>query len=138
MVYIRNYEPHRWPMGDPDFEFPWVGVYGDIDAGPTKSKMMEQQNSSSVKELFKMSFGKLPAEELYDIQKDPDQLYNLANNPDYEWLKEMLIKELENYQKKTSDPRVLGQSPWDNYPFYADEKFLRGKYLEEVMNLKNK
>jgi uncharacterized sulfatase len=136
MVYIRNYEPHRWPMGDPDFEFPRVGFYGDIDAGPTKSKMMEQQNSSSVKELFKMSFGKLPAEELYDIQKDPDQLYNLANNPDYEWLKEMLIKELEEYQKKTGDPRVVGQSPWDDYPFYAGEEYLRGKYLEEVLNQK--
>jgi uncharacterized sulfatase len=135
LVYIRNYEPERWPMGDPDFEFPGVGVYGDIDAGPTKTIMMEQQNQNSIKDLFNVSFGKLPAEELYDLKKDPDQLNNISNNPDYEWLKEMLKKELEDYQKKTGDPRVFGQSPWDDYPFYAGEKYLRGKYLEEIQKI---
>ena len=136
LVYIRNYEPERWPMGDPDFEFPRVGVYADVDAGPTKSIMMEKQNQDSVKELFDLSFGKLPAEELYDLKKDPDQLNNLSTNPDYQWLKEMLIKELEDYQKKTGDPRVFGQSPWDDYPFYAGEEYLKGEYLREVQRLR--
>jgi uncharacterized sulfatase len=137
LVYIRNYESHRWPMGDPDFEASHQDVFGDIDAGPTKKYMMEHQKKDSVKELFAMSFGKLPAEEIYDIKKDPAQMNNLADDPDYSWLKKMLKKDLEEYQKKTGDPRVFGQSPWDDYPFYAGEKYLKGQYLEEVLKLRN-
>jgi uncharacterized sulfatase len=132
LVYIRNYEPKRWPMGGPEFEASHQGVFGDIDAGPTKSFMMAHQNDDPVKDLFAKSFGKLPAEELYDLQKDPAQINNLADNPDYEWLKENLRKEMEAYQIKTGDPRVLGKSPWDDYPFYAGKKYLKGQYLDEV------
>ena len=39
---------------------------------------------------------------------------------------------MEVYQNMTGDPRVIGESPWDDYPFYADEKYLKGKYLEEI------
>lgn len=34
-VYIRNYEPDRWPMGGPDFVASHQGVFGDVDDGPT-------------------------------------------------------------------------------------------------------
>jgi uncharacterized sulfatase len=135
LVYIRNYEPKRWPMGDPDFEFPWVGFYGDIDAGPTKSVMIKKQKYNSEKNLFNLSFGKLPAEELYNLKEDPAQMKNLSADPEYEWLKEMLRKDMEAYQKKTGDPRIFGQSPWDDYPFYAGEEYLKGQYLEEVKRL---
>jgi len=131
-VYIRNYEPDRWPMGGPDFEFPEVGTFGDIDAGPTKSFMMAHHEEENVKGLFAKSFGKLPAEELYAIDKDPPQLNNLADNPAYTKVKERLRKQMEDYQKKTGDPRASGESPWDDYPFYSGKKYLKGKYLEEM------
>ena len=41
---------------------------------------------------------------------------------------------MEEYQKKTGDPRVNGESPWDDYPYYAGEEYLKGKYLDEVEN----
>jgi hypothetical protein len=43
---------------------------------------------------------------------------------------------MEEYQKKTDDPRIKGKSPWDDYPFYAGDKYLRGEYLEEVQRQK--
>lgn len=45
---------------------------------------------------------------------------------------------MENYQKTTGDPRVRGESPWDDYPFYSGTKYLKGKYLEEVQRQKRK
>jgi uncharacterized sulfatase len=124
-------------MGGPDFGASHQGTFGDIDAGPTKLYMMKYREDPSIKDFFAMSFGKLPAEEIYDLKKDPDQLKNLSADPEYKWLKEMLRKDMEAYLKKTGDPRISGLSPWDDYPFYAGEKYLRGKYLEEVVNLKN-
>lgn len=131
-AYIRNYEPDRWPMGGPDFTFPDVGIFGDIDDSPTKRHMMARSDDKKVKKLFAMSFGKLPAEELYAIDKDPAQMNNLADDPAYTKVKQRLRKRMEDYQKTTGDPRVRGESPWDDYPFYSGRKYLKGKYLEEV------
>ena len=131
-AYIRNYEPGRWPMGGPDFAASHQGTFGDVDAGPTKSFMMAHRDEKVVKELFVKSFGKLPAEELYAMDKDPAQMNNLADNPEYAKVKERLGKQMEDYQRATGDPRIRGESPWDDYPFYAGRKYLKGKYLEEV------
>jgi uncharacterized sulfatase len=130
--YIRNYEPDRWPMGGPDFKASHQSTFGDIDDGPTKSYMMEHREKKGVKKLFSMSFGKLGAEELYAIDRDPAQMKNRADEPIFREVKERLRKRMEDYQKKTADPRVKGESPWDDYPFYMGKKYLKGKYLEEV------
>lgn len=45
-------------------------------------------------------------------------------------VKEHLRKRMEDYQKTTRDPRARGESPWDDYPFYAGRKYLKGKYLK--------
>jgi uncharacterized sulfatase len=131
-AYIRNYEPDRWPMGGPDFEASHQEVFGDIDNGPTKRYMIKHQEEENVKKLFAMSFDKLPAEELYSIDKDPAQMKNLTNDPAYKEVKDRLAKRMEDYQKKTADPRVKDESPWDDYPFYSGRKYLKGTYLEEV------
>ena len=137
-VYIRNYAPDRWPMGGPEFTASHQGVFGDIDAGPTKTYMMQHRNDPAVGDLFAMSFHKLPAEELYAIDVDPAQMSNLADRPQYKETKDRLRTLMEDYQTKTKDPRVEGKSPWDDYPFYNGKKYLRGKYLEEVQALDRK
>ena len=45
-LYIVNYEADRWPAGDPDFDAEPEGIYGDINAGPTKSYPGRDQNYS--------------------------------------------------------------------------------------------
>jgi uncharacterized sulfatase len=120
-LYIRNYEIDRWPAGDPDFDSPHQGYFGDVDNGPTKSFMLTPASRSGFAESFALSFGKRPGEELYDLRTDPDQAHNVAADPGYSEVKRKLAEELERYLKETEDPRVSGESPWDDYPYYFGE-----------------
>ena len=115
-LYVRNYAPDRWPAGDPDFNSRFAGYYGDIDNGPTKTFMMEHQDDPPVKPLFELGFGKRPAEELYDLARDLQQVRNLAGDPAFDGVREYLARDLRAYQLATGDARVTGRPPWDDYP----------------------
>ncbi len=61
-----------------------------------------------------MSFGLRPEEELYQVQKDPHCIANLAGNPEY---KEVMAR-LKQQMIAQKDPRMLGQSDvFDRYPY---------------------
>ncbi|MFX1283913.1 MAG: sulfatase [Promethearchaeota archaeon] len=45
-----------------------------------------------------------PNEELYDLMTDPMEVINLANNPQYQSIKQKLDKKLMDWLKKTNDP----------------------------------
>lgn len=47
-----------------------------------------------------------PAFELYDLQLDPDEVANLADNPAHRAVQEELIAKLKSFQAATSDPWV--------------------------------
>ncbi|NBC84458.1 MAG: sulfatase-like hydrolase/transferase [Bacteroidetes bacterium] len=123
-VYIKNFEPDRWPMGSPDFKAPFVGVYGDMDNSPSKTFMMENKNHPDYSQLFNLAFLKRPGDELYNIESDPYQLQNRASDPEYQNIKNELEQALKAYLENTNDPRMANESPWDNYPFY------HGNYTE--------
>ena len=109
-LYIRNCEPDRWPAGDPP-------RYGDIDSSPTKAFLTES-TAEMTGRFFELGFGKRPAEELYDLRKDPDQLSNVAHLPEYGAAKEKLRSSLFHRLVVTNDPRSRGaEAPWDTYPF---------------------
>lgn len=120
-LYIKNYEPNRWPAGDPPF-------YGDIDPymfnwpGETKYYLIEHKNDPKVKPLFELSMGKRAAEELFDIHKDPDQLHNLAALPEYQKVKQELAAKMRNYLVQTKDPRETnGNSKvWDTADYFSE------------------
>ncbi|HUW17802.1 MAG TPA: sulfatase-like hydrolase/transferase [Sedimentisphaerales bacterium] len=128
-LYIRNYAPDRRPAGDPDFYSAHQTIYGDIDNGATKTYMIEHKSDPRVALLFELCFGKRPAEELYDVTKDPDQVNNLAADPSFAKVKRKLSVQLEQYQRDTKDPRVEGKSPWDHYPYYYGDFWKRGTQL---------
>jgi hypothetical protein len=118
-LYIRNYEPDRWPAGDPDVIGPAEGIYGDIDTSATKWFMYEHRNDPKIQPLFELSFGKRPAEELFELRDDPEQLRNVAGKAEYKNAKSSMADELERYLRKMGDPRALGKpAPWDRYPVY--------------------
>jgi hypothetical protein len=73
-LYIRNYRPDRWPAGDPDL-YVAVGPFGDIDDGPTKQLLLSRRDDPPIKRYFELAVAKRPAEELFDLKKDP------ANSP---------------------------------------------------------
>jgi arylsulfatase A-like enzyme len=123
-LFIRNYEPDRWPAGDPP-------LYGDVDAFnlafpcPTKLFMLKNCETEGVKDLFTLGFGKRPAEELYDLAKDPDQIHNVAGLPEYDKVMNRLSEKLTNHLKKYGDPRETdGEIIWDKAPYYAEKDFV--------------
>jgi len=110
-LYIRNFAPDRWPAGDPE-------AYRDIDNGPTKSHMLEHRDDPAVKPLFELACGKRPAEELYDLKTDPEQLKNVAADPAYAETLKNLSAALTAELKATGDPRAVGGAEIiDTYPY---------------------
>jgi N-sulfoglucosamine sulfohydrolase len=119
-LFIRNYEPDRWPAGDPDFTHPSQGIYGDIDRCDTKWYLYERRDDPAMRRLFELSFGKRPAEELYDLRTDPDQIRNVAGRFEYRDVQRKLASDLTRHLQESGDPRALGKEPlWDRYPYHA-------------------
>ena len=82
--------------------------------------MMEHRTEPGIEKLFEPAFGKRPGEELYDLRKDPDQLDNVADKPEYAETKEKLAAELTAKLKATRDPRILGKGDiFDKFPYYG-------------------
>ena len=70
--------------------------------------------------MFELSFGKRPAEELFDCKKDPDQVNNLAADPAYQETLKRLSQRMDTHLKATGDPRATGGNAfWDDLPYYG-------------------
>jgi N-sulfoglucosamine sulfohydrolase len=124
-LYIKNYHPEYWPSGDPQV-FKNDGTLGnmhqaylDIDDGPTH-RYFKNTNTKDpgFLALFLATTAKRPAEELYDIIKDPDCMDNLAGKDGYEEIRRQLSERLISRLKETMDPRETGSNPeiWESYP----------------------
>lgn len=116
LLYIHNFEPSRWPCGDPD-----LGLK-DTDASPTKSLIGALGKGDP---FWEHAFGLRPADQLFDVAADPDCVKNLAADParaaDVSRLREALMAEL----KRQTDPRVLGQGDeFDRQP--SAKKYVEG------------
>ena len=120
-LYIRNFEPTRWPSGSPNAKDCARGIpYGEIDSSPTKTLMMESRGEPGIDHLAELSFGTRPEHELYDLRSDPGQLNNLAGQPSAEQVVGQLRDRLMDHLAATGDPRALGlPAPWDYYPYYG-------------------
>ena len=95
--YIRNYKTDR-PMLQPQ--------YRDHYAAMVNLKELYEQGK--LNELQKWGFEKRAKEELYDMEKDPYQIKNLALDPDYEDVLELHREYLSEWIKQTGDK---GQQP---------------------------
>lgn len=117
-LYIFNFEPDRWPAGVPEGASHPMNHFPDCDNGPTKAFIMEHEKDKKYQKYYQWCFGKRPAEELYDISSDPDQLNNLANQPEYERVRLELHNQLMKMLELTKDPRVIGGGEkFDQYPY---------------------
>lgn len=132
-LYIINFKPDRWPMGAPydikpdsapDFDTLANNTYAgfrDIDASPTKAWIVEHRNDDNMAGFLKFAWGKRPAEELYDLRKDPFQMNNLAGNQEYEAVREKLRGELMTDLKANKDPR-LANDAFDRSPYTSQQR----------------
>ncbi|MFD2536783.1 sulfatase family protein [Sphingobacterium chuzhouense] len=119
-LYIKNYEADRWPAGDPP-------LYGDVDPymlnypGPAKFFILEHKDEPIAKQAFELAFAKRPSEELYHIVNDPDQLHNLADDADYQAIKQELSSKMIAHLKETKDPRETGgEIIWDSTDYFSE------------------
>jgi N-sulfoglucosamine sulfohydrolase len=118
-LYLRNFRPDRWPAGDPEL-YHSVGPFGDCDDGPTKRFILARRDDPRFARYFELCFGKRPAEELYELRKDPHQTLNLAGRPEYAAVQRRLRRRLEEWMKQTGDPRAFSdEDRWDRYPYFG-------------------
>jgi N-sulfoglucosamine sulfohydrolase len=113
-LYVRNFKPERWPCGDPaDPGFP-------SDPKPRGSGTIEwivsHKDDPQGSAFFAIHYGRRPAEELYDLRKDPDQVKNVALDPAYARAKNSLSERLMKVLRDTGDPRLT--DAFDRPPYY--------------------
>lgn len=140
-LYIRNFEPDRWPMGTgpgygtadapmPDFmalQENTFAAFGDLDASPTKAWVITNcEHDEQRRRYFDIAVGRRPAEELYDLRSDRHQMYNVAGEQRYQEAQDDLRDRLTQVLKETGDPRVTGDGRTFEEPPFAGE-WKRGK-----------
>ncbi|CAN5807418.1 sulfatase [soil metagenome] len=127
-LYIINFEPDRWPLGDPlhlgaeappDRESLTEETYvtfKDMDAGPTKAWLFENRDDPRWTWHYDLAFGKRPKEELYILADDPHQVRNVADDPQYENVRAELNRLLMAELERTGDPRVINDGTYFETP----------------------
>ena len=132
-LYVRNFEPDRWPVGNPE-----TG-YLNCDGSPTKTAILDMRRDGWDAHYWQGSFGKRPAEELYDLRRDPECLNNLASRSEFTDIKIRLGERMEEELKQQEDPRVLGHgAAFDQYPYVLEEfrdfynRFKRGETMPDT------
>lgn len=122
-LYIRNYEPDRWPTGGPEFISSNKAPHGDLDDGPFKDFLLLPETRERFPRAVEAGLGKRPAEELYDCRADPHQMNNLADDPALEPVRAQLSQRLEEILREGGDPRMDGLDPWQGYAYRQIEGF---------------
>lgn len=98
-LYVHNFHPERWPAGNPETDF------GNCDPGPSKEVLKTLGGH-----FYDLSFGKRPADELYDLRRDPEGVVNLANDLTHAKILGELREKMMALLREDQDPRVLGQA----------------------------
>ncbi|MEM7100079.1 MAG: sulfatase-like hydrolase/transferase [Pseudomonadota bacterium] len=132
-IYVINFEPDRWPMGDPigleDSDRPEPSIDAltndtfvtlrDMDASPTKAWLVTHREDHDVEPLYQLAFGKRPREELYDLKADPSYMNNVAEHADYQVIRQELETQLLGILEQENDPRLMEQPCRYEYEPYA-------------------
>jgi N-sulfoglucosamine sulfohydrolase len=110
-LYLRNFEPARWPMCDP------ITGYLNTDGSPTKTDILARNRQGVDHWRWELNFGRRPPEELYDLRGDVDCMTNLAADPVHDARRDALQRQLFSELQKQQDPRMAGQGAiFDRYP----------------------
>jgi len=119
-LYIRNYEPDRWPAGNPE-----TG-YRATDKSPTEVSLI-----NSFDRWYAMSYGKRPAEELYLVVRDPECLDNLAGKPEFAEMQSGLRARMQQLLEEEGDLRALGEPEWfDTIEYTGSRKHAWDTWIE--------
>jgi uncharacterized sulfatase len=132
-LYVKNFKPERWPMGDPfqvtdTSEPPYEALanntyaaFPDMDMSPTKAWLVKHRKDAGMAPFIDFAWGKRPGEELYDLGTDPHQTKNLASDPAHAATLKQLREQLMGELKENADPR-LANDAFDRPPYHAKER----------------
>ena len=119
-LYIRNYDPDAWPAGNPE-----TG-YRNVDDSPTKDLLL-----SGFDEYYRLSFGKRPAEHLYLVKTDSDNVKDVARDVKYALVKRQLRDRMEEMLRGEGDPRMLGRADFfDTIQYTGPRKHAYDEWLK--------
>ena len=124
-VYMHNFEPDRWPCGNPETS------YRDTDGSPTKSATLNHKPGTME---YDKPYGKRPLEELYDLDQDPECINNLAITAKHDKLKNQMKVALFEELKQQGDPRMHGKG----HVFDAYTHSKKPGYYEKFMAAQKK
>lgn len=99
--YIRNYMPHR-AYGQ------YLSYQEETPTTRVWRKMFEDGKLNEVQSVF---WKQKPAEELYDLQNDPDEVVNLANSPEHADILKRLREAHRKWEHEIRDVTLL--SEWE-------------------------
>ncbi|QGJ69369.1 N-sulfoglucosamine sulfohydrolase [Planctomycetales bacterium 10988] len=128
-LYIVNFKPDRWPVAEPPLAAPIVHgmrtrrtgeIYRptDLDQGPTHDYFFAEEGTSELEQAWQLGIAQRPAEELYAVKSDPDQMNNLADSPEHQPIRKQLRRKLMKELREGNDPRVMQKdSPFDHPPY---------------------
>ena len=115
-LYIMNLKPDRWPIGDPAYV-----LRGKQDAPNTEIRI----------EDLPLSARKRPAEQLFDISRDPACLKNLAQDSAFKEIRDDLHDRLTETLTRQGDPRFSGYGDiWESYPRFGVMRPYLGGFAE--------
>lgn len=123
-LYIRNYARELWPAGTGNTENTNIPGqwYADCDASPTKDYIFENRfKDKAHRRAYDLSFAKRPADELYDLEKDPGQIHNVAGHSEYQEVLARMKKTLQERLTRLNDPRATdpAYTEFDSHPYYG-------------------
>ena len=98
-LYIRNFEPAREP---PQYGPYFYGASGDYVGSAAES------TKAAGRRFYRLCFGRRPPEELYDVERDPEQLVNLAPRAEHAHDRARLSSALAAALVASDDPRMRG------------------------------
>ncbi len=132
-IYIRHYMPH----------LPYIQsgyIYSDIKFG--FRTLREARDGGLLSNQQQQLWEPKPVEELYDLQADPQELNNVADNADYTGIKDQLRQRLDTWMIDHKDLGLLpeagymlrssGSTPYDfarNSENFEAEKVLKAAKL---------
>jgi N-sulfoglucosamine sulfohydrolase len=118
-LYIVNFQPDRWPLGEPyrldgnappsahDITEETRVTLPDEDAGPTKAWLVGVRRDPQWQAAYALAYAKRPRAELYDLRSDPHQVKNVAAQPAYAATAAALEQRLLDELRRTGDPRLV-------------------------------
>ncbi len=117
-LLILNLESSLWPAGVPNGANHPSGQFSDSDDGPTKKMIIAMKDDAENGRYYDLCFSKRPEVELYNCRDDPDQVINLATNPEYGETVARMRAKLVDHLKTSRDPRFNGGPvKFNSYPY---------------------